>query len=104
MVACAHGNIYAVKFLLWGKSQRDYLDISRSLKHKRNLLIYYMPHIVAQQANIHHGDFSSQTKAELLKQHQKILLLPYKTTWRLHFHSLKTAKAVILFSQFDFHH
>ena len=56
-VACPHGIIYAVKFLLRGESPRDYLDVLRSLKHKPNVFINDMAHIVAKHGNIHHGNF-----------------------------------------------
>ena len=50
-VACRHGIIYAVKFLLRAESLRDYIDILRSMKFKPNILICDTAHIVADHGN-----------------------------------------------------
>ena len=44
---CIHGIIYAVKFMLRAESPQDYIDILQSLKHKPNVFINDMEHIVA---------------------------------------------------------
>eukprot|EP00112_Aurelia_sp_Birch-Aquarium-sp1_P023018 Seg6701.2 transcript_id=Seg6701.2/GoldUCD/mRNA.D3Y31 product="hypothetical protein" protein_id=Seg6701.2/GoldUCD/D3Y31 len=50
-VACKHGIIYAVKFLLRAESPRDYIDVLRSLKFKPNVFINDMAHMVAAHGN-----------------------------------------------------
>ena len=50
-VACQHGIIYAIKFLLRSESPRDYLDILRGLRHRPNIFINDMAHIVSAFAN-----------------------------------------------------
>eukprot|EP00112_Aurelia_sp_Birch-Aquarium-sp1_P013996 Seg2997.2 transcript_id=Seg2997.2/GoldUCD/mRNA.D3Y31 product="HMG domain-containing protein 3" protein_id=Seg2997.2/GoldUCD/D3Y31 len=55
-VACQHGVIYAVKFLLRAESPRDYIDILRGLKHQPNVFVNDMAHMVAAHGNRHHAD------------------------------------------------
>ena len=55
-VACEHGVIYAVKFLLRAESPRDYIDIIRGFKHQPNVFVNDMAHMVAAHGNRHHGD------------------------------------------------
>ena len=50
-VACKHGIIYAVKFLLRAESPRDYIYVLRSLKFKPNVFINDMAHMVAAHGN-----------------------------------------------------
>ena len=49
--ACVHGIIYAAKFLLRAESPRDYIDVMRSFKHRPNILICDMAHMVARHEN-----------------------------------------------------
>ena len=58
-VACKHGIIYAVKFLLRAESPRDYIDVLRSLKFKPNVFINDMAHMVAAHGNRFEGGFFS---------------------------------------------
>eukprot|EP00795_Rhopilema_esculentum_P016114 gene16114-7464_t len=58
-LACTHGVIYAVKFLLRSESPRDYIDMIRSLKHKPNVFIVDMAHMVASHGNRYEEGFFS---------------------------------------------
>eukprot|EP00795_Rhopilema_esculentum_P014880 gene14880-6013_t len=58
-VACRHGIIYALKFLLRSESPRDYIDILRGLKHRPNIFINDMAHIVAAFGNRNFDGFFS---------------------------------------------
>ena len=49
--ACVHCIIYAVKFLLRAESLRESLDVMRSFKHRPNILICDMAHMVARHGN-----------------------------------------------------
>ena len=58
-LACKHGIVYAVKFLLRSESPRDYIDVIRSLKIPPNVFINDIAHMVAAHGNRHHpGLFS----------------------------------------------
>ena len=50
--SCPHGIVYYLKFLLRAESCRDYVDGLLSLKHRPNIVIVDMAHIVANHANI----------------------------------------------------
>ena len=56
-MTCTHGNIYGVKLLLRSESPRDYSDMVRSIKHRPNVLICDMAHMVAAQGNRFQADF-----------------------------------------------
>ena len=58
-MTCTHGVIYGVKFLLRSESPRDYIDMLRSMKHKPNVFICDMAHMVAVQGNRFQEDFFS---------------------------------------------
>ena len=50
-VTCTHGIIYGVKVLVRAESPRDYIDILRSMKHRPNILVCDMAHMVAGVGN-----------------------------------------------------
>ena len=50
-------SIYEVKFLLRSESPRDYIDMLRSMKHRPNVLLCDMTHMVAVEGNRFHEDF-----------------------------------------------
>ena len=56
-MTCTHGIIYGVKFLLRFESPRDYIDMVRSMKHRPNILICDMAHMVAAQGNRFQANF-----------------------------------------------
>ena len=56
-MTCTHGIIYGVKFLLRSESPRDYIDMLRSMKHRPNVVICDMAHMVAVQGNRFQEDF-----------------------------------------------
>ncbi len=58
-VACKHGVIYSIKFLLRAESPRDYTDVLRSLKHRPNVFINDMAHMVAAHGNRYMDGFFS---------------------------------------------
>ena len=58
-MTCTHGIIYGVKFLLRSESPRDYFDMLRSMKHRPNVLVCDMAHMVAALGNRHQDDFFS---------------------------------------------
>ena len=59
-MTCTHGIIYGVKFLLRSESPRDYLDKElRSMKHRPNVLVCDMTHMVAELENRFKDDFFS---------------------------------------------
>ena len=58
-LACTHGIIYAVKFLLRLESPQDYIDMIRSLKHKPYVFIVDMTNMVASHGNRYEEGFFS---------------------------------------------
>ena len=56
-LACPHSVIYGVKFLLRAESPRDYIDMLKSMKHRPNILICDMAHLVASHGNKNIPDF-----------------------------------------------
>ena len=58
-LACTHGVVYALKFLLRAESPRDYIDILCSLKYRPNMSIVDMAHMVASHGNRFEEDFFS---------------------------------------------
>ena len=71
--SCPHGIVYYLKFLLRVESCRDYVDGLLSMKHRPNIVIVDMTHIVANHAN--------NTRKEDNRKHGKAdeeLFFPYK--------------------------
>eukprot|EP00112_Aurelia_sp_Birch-Aquarium-sp1_P023783 Seg7227.2 transcript_id=Seg7227.2/GoldUCD/mRNA.D3Y31 product="HMG domain-containing protein 3" protein_id=Seg7227.2/GoldUCD/D3Y31 len=56
-LACPHSVIYGVKFLLRAESPRDYIDMLKSMKHRPNILVCDMAHMVAAHGNKNIPDF-----------------------------------------------
>ena len=56
-MTCTHGIIYGVKFLLRSESPRDYIDMLRNMKHRPNVLVCDMAHMVAALGNRYEDDF-----------------------------------------------
>ena len=48
---CRHGIVYCIKNLLRSESPRDYIDLQRSLKHRPNIAISDVAHLVASLGN-----------------------------------------------------
>ena len=44
---CPHGIVYAIKSLLRAESPRDYIDLERSLKHRSNICVADIAHLIA---------------------------------------------------------
>ncbi|KAL3887374.1 hypothetical protein ACJMK2_027316, partial [Sinanodonta woodiana] len=49
--ACPHGVVYAIKSLLRSESPRDYVDLLRSFKHRPNIIIADIAHLIASHGN-----------------------------------------------------
>ena len=49
--SCPHGVVYFLKFILRAEGVRDYLDLLLSMKHRPNIIISDLAHIIASHAN-----------------------------------------------------
>ena len=54
---CPHGIVYAIKFLLKAESPRDIGDILMSLKHRPNIVISDIPHMLSANTNKRQANF-----------------------------------------------
>ncbi|XP_064630616.1 uncharacterized protein LOC135489270 isoform X2 [Lineus longissimus] len=63
--ACPHGIVYSMKNLLRSESPRDYMDLLRSMKHRPNISVIDIAHLLAAHGNRTEAGFFSPNEGRL---------------------------------------
>ncbi|KAL3855783.1 hypothetical protein ACJMK2_014983 [Sinanodonta woodiana] len=75
--ACPHGVVYAIKSLLRSESPRDYVDLLRSFKHRPNIRIADIAHLIASHGNKTQRNFFYPIEGRLAAAHANNIALEH---------------------------